>query len=114
MARVPYPKVKVTPARFTNKPRGAAAKGETRAPEYLKVAIAMVLFVAILVGSYLFVIMPTPPQRRRDTRDAEQQQPAPTIGSGSFGAPAFSCPVSPAHRGVRDAGSTPGLLGIGE
>ena len=71
MARVPYPKVKVTPARFTNKPRGAAAKGETRAPEYLKFAIAMVLFVAILVGSYLFAIMPTPPQRQRDAHDAE-------------------------------------------
>jgi hypothetical protein len=31
----------------------------------------MVLFVAILVGSYLFAIMPTPTQRRRDARDAE-------------------------------------------
>ena len=71
MARVPYPKLKVTPARFTNKPRGAAAKGETRVPEYPKFAIAMVLFVAILAGAYLFVIMPTRPQRRREERDAE-------------------------------------------
>jgi hypothetical protein len=90
MARVPYPKLKVTPARFTNKPRGAAAKGETRVPEYPKFAIAMVLFVAILVGSHLFVAVPPPPQRRRDERDTElQQQPARTIGPGSFGAPAF-------------------------
>ena len=40
------------------------------ASEYLEFAIAMALFVAILVGSYLFVIMPTP-QRRRDEGDAE-------------------------------------------
>ena len=42
------------------------------ASEYLEFAIAMVLFVAILVGSYLFVIMPTP-QRRRDERDTEEE-----------------------------------------
>ncbi len=71
MGRVPYPTGKVTPARFTNKPRGAAAKGETRAPEYLKFAIAMVQFIAIVVSTYLFAIMPTPPQRRRDAHDAE-------------------------------------------
>ncbi len=38
--------------------------------EYVEFAIAMVLFVAILVGSYLFVILPTP-RRRREERDAE-------------------------------------------
>ena len=37
----------------------------TGGSEYLEFAIAMVLFVLILVGSYLFVIRPTP-QRRRD------------------------------------------------
>ena len=39
--------------------------------EYLEFAIAMVLFVAILVGSYLFVIAPTP-QRRRDEGGTEE------------------------------------------
>ncbi len=39
--------------------------------EYLKFAIAMVLFVTILVGSYLYVIAPTP-QRRRDEGGSEE------------------------------------------
>ena len=39
--------------------------------EYVEFAIAMVLFVAILVGSYLFVIRPTP-QRRRDEGGTEE------------------------------------------
>ncbi len=45
----------------------------TGGSEYLEFAIALVLFVAILVGSYLFVIRPitTPPQGRRDEGDAE-------------------------------------------
>jgi len=42
----------------------------TGGSEYLEFAIAMVLFVAILVGSYLFVIVPGP-RRRREDRDAE-------------------------------------------
>lgn len=42
----------------------------TGGSEYLEFAIAMVLFAAILVGSYLFVILPTP-QRRRGERDTE-------------------------------------------
>ncbi len=37
----------------------------TGGSEYLEFAIALVLFVLILVGSYLFVIRPTP-QGRRD------------------------------------------------
>ena len=39
--------------------------------EYLKFAIAMGLFVTILVGSYLYVIAPTP-QRRRDEGGSEE------------------------------------------
>ena len=38
--------------------------------EYVEFGIAMVLFVAVLVGSYLYVIAPTP-QRRREERDNE-------------------------------------------
>lgn len=38
------------------------------ASEYIKFAIAMVLFVAILVGSYLYVITP---QKQREERDSE-------------------------------------------
>jgi Zn-dependent protease len=41
------------------------------ASEYIEFGIAMVLFVAVLVGSYLFVIVPTP-QRRREERDTEE------------------------------------------
>ena len=37
----------------------------------LEFAMAMVLFVAILVGSYLFVIRPTTPQGRHDEGDTE-------------------------------------------
>lgn len=40
------------------------------APEYVEFAIAMVLMVAIVVGSYLFVIMPTS-RSRREERDTE-------------------------------------------
>ncbi len=43
----------------------------TGGSEYLEFAIAMVLFVLILVGSYLFVIAPTP-QRRRDEGGTEE------------------------------------------
>jgi len=43
----------------------------TGGSEYLEFAIAMVLFVAILVSSYLFVIRPTP-QRRRDEGGIEE------------------------------------------
>ena len=43
----------------------------TGGSEYVEFAIAMVLFVAILVGSYLFVIAPTP-QRRRDEGSPEE------------------------------------------
>ena len=43
----------------------------TGGSEYVEFAIAMVLFVAILVGSYLFVIRPTP-QRRRDEGGTEE------------------------------------------
>jgi hypothetical protein len=43
----------------------------TGGSEYLEFAIAMVLFVLILVGSYLFVIMPTP-QGRRDEGGTEE------------------------------------------
>jgi hypothetical protein len=43
----------------------------TGGSEYVEFAIAMVLFVAILVGSYLFVIAPTP-QRRRDEGGTEE------------------------------------------
>lgn len=43
----------------------------TGASEYIEFGIAMVLFVAVLVGSYLFVIVPTP-QRRREERDTEE------------------------------------------
>ena len=43
----------------------------TGGSEYLEFAIAMVMFVAILVGSYLFVIAPTP-QRRRDEGGTEE------------------------------------------
>lgn len=38
------------------------------ASEYVEFVIAMVLFVTILVGSYLFVITP---QRQREERDSE-------------------------------------------
>ena len=41
----------------------------TGGSEYLKFGIAMVLFAAILVGSYLFVI--TPSRGRRGERDNE-------------------------------------------
>ena len=43
----------------------------TGGSEYLEFAIAMGLFVAILMGSYLFVIRPTP-QRRRDEGGTEE------------------------------------------
>jgi membrane protein implicated in regulation of membrane protease activity len=43
----------------------------TGGSEYLEFAIAMVLFVLILVGSYLFVIRPTP-QGRRDEGGTEE------------------------------------------
>ncbi len=43
----------------------------TGGSEYVEFAIAMVLFVAILVGSYLFVIRPTP-QGRRDEGGTEE------------------------------------------
>lgn len=43
----------------------------TGGSEYVEFAIAMVLFGAILVGSYLFVIRPTP-QRRRDEGGTEE------------------------------------------
>ncbi len=43
----------------------------TGGSEYLEFAIAMVLFVAILVGSYLFVMAPTP-RRRRDEGGTEE------------------------------------------
>ncbi len=43
----------------------------TGGSEYLEFAIAMVLFVALGVGSYLFVISPTP-QRRRDEGGTEE------------------------------------------
>jgi cation transport ATPase len=39
------------------------------APEYIEFAIAMVMFVAILVGSYLFVI--TPQKQQSEERDSE-------------------------------------------
>jgi energy-converting hydrogenase Eha subunit C len=39
------------------------------APEYLEFAVAMALFAAILVGSYLFVI--TPQKQREEERDAD-------------------------------------------
>jgi len=38
--------------------------------EYIEFGIAMVFFVAVLIGSYLFVIVPTP-QRRREERDTD-------------------------------------------
>lgn len=38
------------------------------ASEYIEFGIAMLLFVAILIGSYLYVIVPTP-QRQREERD---------------------------------------------
>ncbi len=41
----------------------------TGGSEYLEFAIAIVLFVAILIGSYLFVI--TPRRGRREERDNE-------------------------------------------
>jgi membrane protein implicated in regulation of membrane protease activity len=43
----------------------------TGGSEYLEFAIALVLFVLILVGSYLFVIRPTP-QGRRDEGGTEE------------------------------------------
>ena len=43
----------------------------TGGSEYVEFAIAMVLFVLTLVGSYLFVISPTP-QRRRDEGGTEE------------------------------------------
>ncbi len=43
----------------------------TGGSEYVEFAIAMVLFVLILVGSYLFVIRPTP-QGRRDEGGTEE------------------------------------------
>ena len=39
------------------------------APEYLEFAVAMVMFAAILVGSYLFVI--TPQKQREEERDTD-------------------------------------------
>jgi energy-converting hydrogenase Eha subunit C len=39
------------------------------APEYLEFAVAMALFAAILVGSYLFVI--TPQKQREEERDTD-------------------------------------------
>jgi energy-converting hydrogenase Eha subunit C len=39
------------------------------ASEYLEFAVAMVMFVAILVGSYLFVI--TPQKQREEERDTD-------------------------------------------
>lgn len=39
------------------------------ASEYIEFAIAMAMFVAILVGSYLFVI--TPQKQREEERDTE-------------------------------------------
>ena len=39
------------------------------APEYLEFAVAMTLFAAILVGSYLFVI--TPQKQREEERDTD-------------------------------------------
>jgi membrane protein implicated in regulation of membrane protease activity len=39
------------------------------APEYLEFAVAMAMFVAILVGSYLFVI--TPQKQREEERDTD-------------------------------------------
>ena len=53
---------------------GAAAKiatgilTVTGVPEYVEFAVAMVLMVGILVGSYLFVIVPTP-RRQGKERD---------------------------------------------
>lgn len=38
-------------------------------PEYLEFAVAMAMFVAILVGSYLFVI--TPQKQREEERDTD-------------------------------------------
>jgi CHASE2 domain-containing sensor protein len=40
-----------------------------QASEYIEFAIAMAMFVAILVGSYLFVI--TPQKQREEERDTE-------------------------------------------
>ena len=39
------------------------------APEYVEFLVVMVLFVAILVGSYLFVI--TPQKQREEERDTD-------------------------------------------
>jgi nucleoside permease NupC len=39
------------------------------APEYLEFAVAMAMFAAILVGSYLFVI--TPQKQREEERDTD-------------------------------------------
>ncbi len=36
------------------------------APEYIEFAIVIILMVAILVGSYFFVVIPTPRSRRRE------------------------------------------------
>lgn len=44
--------------------------GASQYTEYIEFGIAMVFFVAVLVGSYLFVIVPTP-QRRREERDTD-------------------------------------------
>lgn len=40
----------------------------TGASEYIKLAIVMVLFIAILAGSYWFLLAP---QRQREERDTE-------------------------------------------
>ena len=39
------------------------------APEYIEFAVVMVLFLAIMVGSYLFVI--TPQKQRQEERDTD-------------------------------------------
>ncbi len=39
------------------------------APEWIEFAVAMVMFVAILVGSYLVVV--TPQQQREEERDTD-------------------------------------------
>ncbi len=39
------------------------------APEYLEFAVAMAMFAAILVGSYLFVV--TPQKQREEERDTD-------------------------------------------
>lgn len=39
------------------------------APEYIEFVVVMVLFLAIMVGSYLFVI--TPQKQRQEERDTD-------------------------------------------